>query len=307
MTEHRIKQNKAGDKMSENNKTYLRKQQVTQIKADKTAVLTDVGDTSKSLLEDTRSELLRNTEAGRKEKSKRYSVNNSTEFEIHKGNLVITTFVGDYEQKIELTSFLDRLRNRVMSSEYYKINVDNIRTLLRNCFSDLDLKVSCTCADWKFRLAYRASEEGYIYGEKEIRPAEKTNPKDTKGSLCKHLIRVLSNYSWLSFLSGVVYRYLKNHVDELAKAFGIPELKDYFARDYNKKQQPLKEPQGDEDVVEESEELKKDADTEAESEAEDDKTPADSKESAVTSSASDSKRDRRKDKDEESEDSEEDK
>lgn len=281
MTDHRIKQNKAGDKMSGNNKTYLRKQQVTQIKADKTAVLHDVGDTSKSLLEDTRSELLRNTEAGRKEKSKRYSVNNSTEFEIHKGNLVITTFVGDYEQKIELTSFLDRLRNRVMSSEYYKINVDNIRALLRNCFSDLDLRVSCTCADWKFRLAYKASEEGYIYGEKETRPAEKTNPKDTKGSLCKHLIRVLSNYSWLSFLSGVVYRYLKNHVDELAKAFGIPDLKDYFARDYNKKDVPLKEPQGDE---EETEELETKAKTETS--AEEDNSPVDSKESAVKKSSS---------------------
>ena len=246
MTEHRIKQSKAGDKMSENNKTYLRKQQVSQIKSDKKTVSSDISDTNKKLLEDTRSELLRNTEKSRKEKSRRYSVNNSTEFEIRKGNLVITTFVGDYEQKIELTSFLDRLRNRVKSSQYYKINVDNIRTLLRNCFSDQDIKVSCTCADWRFRLAYRASEEGYIYGEKETRPADKTNPKDTKGSLCKHLIRVLSNYSWLSFLSGVVYRYLRNHADELAKAFGIPDLKDYFARDYNKKEaSALKEPQGD--------------------------------------------------------------
>lgn len=285
MTEHRLKQNKAGDKMSGNNKTYLRKQHVTQIKADKTAVSLDLNDTGKSLLEDTRSELLRNTESGRKEKSKRYSVNNSTEFEIHKGNLVITTFVGDYEQKIELTSFLDRLRNRVMSSEYYKINVDNIRTLLRNCFSDLDLKVSCTCADWKFRLAYRASEEGYIYGEKETRPAEKTNPKDTKGSLCKHLIRVLSNYSWLSFLSGVVYRYLKNHVDELAKAFGIPDLKDYFARDYNKKDVPLKEPQGDEETeAEETKEPETEAKTETPTEEE--KSPVNSKESAVKKSSS---------------------
>ena len=263
--------------MSVNNKTYLRKQQVNQIKSEDNSLKFDVIDTNRPLLEETRSDLLRNTEPNRKANSKRYSVNNKTEFEIKKGNLVITTFVGDYEQKIELTSFLDRLRNRVKSSQYYKINVDNVRTLLRNCFSDLDLRVSCTCADWRFRLAYKASQEGYIYGEKETRPADITNPKDTKGSLCKHLIRVLSNYSWLSFLSGVIYRYLKNHVDELSKAFGIPDLEDYFARDYNKKEIPPEKPQGDE----ESEDAEAETETSAEEE-----TPMDSKESAVKTSSS---------------------
>ena len=241
--------------MSDKIKTYLRKQQVNQIKAVYSTENTSIkNDTFRKLSEETRSELLKNTEAERKKRSKNYSVNNSTEFEVQKGNLVITTYVGDYEQKIELTSFLDRLRNRVLSSQYYKITVDNIRTLLRNCFSDMDLRVSCTCGDWKYRIAYRASENGYIYGEKETRAANITNPNDTKGSLCKHLIRVLSNYSWLSFLSGVVYRYLKNHVKELARAFDIPNLEEYFARDYNKKDNttPLREPSGTEDDNEDS-------------------------------------------------------
>lgn len=286
MTEYRLKQDKAGDKMSENNKLYLRKQQVSQVKTVKTTMSSSIVDTNKKMFEDTRSELLRNTEPSRKEKSKRYSVNNSTEFEVHRGNLVITTFVGDYEQKIELTSFLDRLRNRVKSSQYYKINVDNIRTLLRNCFSDLDLRVNCTCADWRFRLAYRASEEGYIYGERETRPANKTNPRDTKGSLCKHLIRVLSNYSWLSFLSGVVYRYLKNHVDELAKAFSIPDLEDYFARDYNKKETPLKEPQEDEEETESADPTNDKTETKT-TETEED-TPSEAKASEDDNGSSDS-------------------
>lgn len=288
--------------MSVNNKTYIRKQQVNQIKADNITVTQDNVDTRKSLLEETRSDLLRNTEPSREASSKRYSVNNNTEFEVRKGNLVITTFVGDYEQKIELTSFLDRLRNRVNSSQYYIINVDNIRTLLRNCFSDLDLRVNCTCADWQFRIKYRASQHGYVYGEPETRPAVITNPKDTKGSLCKHLIRVLSNYSWLSFLSGVVYRYLKNHVDELAKAFGIPDLEDYFARDYNKKDvSGLKEPRGDEEETVEETPIKKSAirkrpDEEDKSEtAETDDSEKDSKNNKKSDNDNDSKEDAEED------------
>lgn len=283
-----------------NKKPYLQNSLNTLVNSGKKSGI------SVELLEETRSELLRQVEKTRKEKSKRYSVNNQTEFEIRKGNLVITTFVGDYQQKIELTSFLDRLRNRVKSSQYYKISVDNVRTLLRNCFSDLDLRVSCTCGDWKYRLAYRATQDGYIYGEKENRPAEKTNPHDTKGSLCKHLARVLSNYSWLSFLSGVVYRYLRNHVDELAKAFNIPDLKDYFARGYNRKQQQevLKEPDSTEETSSDSSQSSETEETPSEAKASEDDSTSDSddkeeKKSTKKESGKKSRRKRKNDREQE--------
>ena len=199
-----------------------------------------------SLIEDTRDELLTKADKNRQQRSKNYSVGSDSKFEIKKGNLIITTYVGDYEQKIELSSFLDRLRQRVLSSSHYKINVDNVRTLLRDCFSDLDLKISCGCADWKYRLAYKASKEGYIFGPRETRPPKITNPAGSAGSLCKHLNRALSNYSWLSFFSGAVYKFLFKHQDEIGDAFGIPNLSDYFARSYNKRRRPERET-GDEE------------------------------------------------------------
>lgn len=60
-----------------------------------------------------------------------------------------------------------------------------------------DVEVDCTCLDFKYRYAYIATQHDYKYGEKEVRPAKKTNPKN-KGRVCKHILAVLmrpSNYS----------------------------------------------------------------------------------------------------------------
>jgi hypothetical protein len=58
-----------------------------------------------------------------------------------------------------------------------------------------DVKVDCTCPDFKYRLAYYASQNGFKEGELENRPAEITNPNNNKGSCCKHILVALNNAS----------------------------------------------------------------------------------------------------------------
>ena len=47
-----------------------------------------------------------------------------------------------------------------------------------------------------------------IVGEKETRPSDITNPYDTKGRGCKHILLVLSNNSWLTKVASVIFNYI---------------------------------------------------------------------------------------------------
>ena len=58
-----------------------------------------------------------------------------------------------------------------------------------------DVRVFCTCPDFKYRFAYRGTEEGYKLGNKELRPSNITNPEVMKfpeGTVCKHLENALT-------------------------------------------------------------------------------------------------------------------
>ncbi len=122
------------------------------------------------------------------------------------------------------TSKTKKLRSEPVSSEYVSINkqgtvkfkstavttpgVDNwiqeikpvkrvrATTTLKN-FRDAynkDLLVKCKCNDFKYRYAYRATEDGYILGKKEGRDSDITNPSPVfpEGTVCKHIHNALS-------------------------------------------------------------------------------------------------------------------
>lgn len=56
-----------------------------------------------------------------------------------------------------------------------------------------DIAVKCNCPDFKYRFGYRATQDGYIYGKKEMLPSDITNPAPSfpQGTLCKHLENTL--------------------------------------------------------------------------------------------------------------------
>ena len=77
-----------------------------------------------------------------------------------------------------------------------------------NTFNSDNVFVRCTCGDFKYRQSYHLSRNGNIAGPKETRPSNITNPNDTLGAGCKHIMLVLSNTSWLVKLASVVYNYI---------------------------------------------------------------------------------------------------
>lgn len=63
-------------------------------------------------------------------------------------------------------------------------------------------------------MAYMATKLGYKYGKPENRPAKITNPNDY-GSICKHLISMLSNKKWLQQVSGVLMDFIEKRIDDV--------------------------------------------------------------------------------------------
>ena len=75
----------------------------------------------------------------------------------------------------------------------YKIEYKVIYRALINAINASDVLVSCTCPDFKYRQSYQATMGQYNAGRPELRPANITNPNDTKGAGCKHVMNVLGN------------------------------------------------------------------------------------------------------------------
>lgn len=54
-----------------------------------------------------------------------------------------------------------------------------------------DVLLSCSCKDFQYRYRYWATENEYVYGKEETRPAVITNPSNLLGFGCKHLINMI--------------------------------------------------------------------------------------------------------------------
>ena len=92
-------------------------------------------------------------------------------------------------------------------------------------------------------------------GQAELRPANITNPGDTKGSGCKHIMLVLSNNSWLLKVSSVIFNYINYMEKHYAKLYADIIYPAIYEKDY---EEPV---QMDMFADEENPELETDSDT----------------------------------------------
>lgn len=132
---------------------------------------------------------------------------------------VFKTPIKDYVCVVAFPGVFTQLRQVVKEThgDVKKINLQMVIKALRRAFDATDdVKVDCTCADWRYRYAYWASRNGYKYGQLETRPSDITNPDDAIGSTCKHLNLLLSNKRWLTKAASVVNSFIKAYPDKAA-------------------------------------------------------------------------------------------
>lgn len=121
--------------------------------------------------------------------------------------------VRDYDVNVEISGILAYMRENLGER---RVNYRTIRSLLTKALDSNDVKVNCTCPDFRYRFAYTATKDGFKEGAYETRPSDRTNP-DGKGGVCKHLIRILNNKRWLDKYVSLINVLVKLRPDVLSR------------------------------------------------------------------------------------------
>lgn len=104
--------------------------------------------------------------------------------------------------------FKNFLKNLAIKLQDENLTYNTILFALRVSLDKEDLFLHCNCPDYIYRQNFWANKNKY-WAKTEKRPSGKTNPLDTKGSMCKHLSWLLTDTSWLGELSKFLFNYLK--------------------------------------------------------------------------------------------------
>lgn len=112
-----------------------------------------------------------------------------------------------YIVKISFGGFCEFLQDQV-ERQGGRLDYKAVTRALINGFNQDDVYIKCSCPDAQYRFAYWQTKNGIISGDPEERPSDITNPDDTLGSSCKHVLLVLSNNSWLLKVGSTIYNYI---------------------------------------------------------------------------------------------------
>ena len=113
----------------------------------------------------------------------------------------------DYIVRISFGEVLDQIHKQLAANN----DVLNLRCVIRalvSSFNGENVYVRCSCPDFQYRFGYYLSVHDIIVGDKETRPSNITNPNDSLGSACKHVLLVLNNNSWIQRIARVISNYV---------------------------------------------------------------------------------------------------
>lgn len=143
-------------------------------------------------------------------------------------NILVHGETDDYLVGISFSGILELIREETEKNQNIQVDLRLILQMLKRAFNREDhVLVKCSCPDWKYRMAYFASVNDIILGEKETIKSDKTNPDDKLGPACKHVILVLSNNSWIVKLASAInnyINYIKDHYEKNYAEIIFPQL-----------------------------------------------------------------------------------
>lgn len=190
-------------------------------------------------------------------------------------SIVITNRVGNYFDSVELDDILYWVGLEVTEARDNKMTQKVVEKSLLGAMDGMDIKVDCNCGDFIYRFAYMATQFEYKYGKPETRPSNITNP-DGYGAMCKHLIALLSNKSWVSQVASTLQQWIIDEIEWVRDFLKMSEeefkLPDEYARYLGKHgamkkfwdKQPDEEPDEEQDT--DSDETNEDSDSDNENE-----------------------------------------
>lgn len=208
----------------------------------------------KNILEDKRSQLIARSKSSDKEK-----IDNKTRFEkrvksrlansvrqfnkidmnqFFKDDLLTVKIevIGETDTYFVTITFSNVLKNlqRYIIKNGDRLDLRSILRALIDTFNANDIYSRCTCPDFHYRIGYYASRNNTITGPKETIPSRITNPRDTLGPGCKHLMLALSNTSWLVKVASVINNYIKYMQQHREQQFADIIYPALYGKKYNK-------------------------------------------------------------------------
>lgn len=127
------------------------------------------------------------------------------------GSLKITLPIKGETDNYETVIFFDGLCDEIKRETARNNNTLEYKCIFRALLSVLnreDIYISCTCKDWQFRHSFYGTMQKYNSGKAESRPPKITNPKDSKGAACKHVLNVLCNLDWAMKVATAINTYI---------------------------------------------------------------------------------------------------
>lgn len=98
----------------------------------------------------------------------------------------------DYNITVLFEGICDDIQREIKANQY-KLEYKCVYRALIKAINNQDIYISCDCPDWKYRMQYWSTKDRYNAGQSQIVPARVTNPDNSKGAGCKHVLKVLSN------------------------------------------------------------------------------------------------------------------
>lgn len=120
----------------------------------------------------------------------------------------------NYLVTVNFSNVLPRIQQHVKDNKN-KLEIKCIYQALFKALNSSDIKIECSCPDFKYRFKVWATKHGYNAGSAESREAKITNPKDELGAACKHVLCVLNNVEWLQKIASVINNYINYCKDNM--------------------------------------------------------------------------------------------
>ena len=98
----------------------------------------------------------------------------------------------NYEVEVLFDGILDQI-NRELKNNHYVMEYKVVYRAIIGAINRQDIYISCTCKDFYYRMSYWASHDRYNSGKPQLIPAKITNPNNSKGAGCKHVMKVLAD------------------------------------------------------------------------------------------------------------------
>ena len=138
-----------------------------------------------------------------------------------------------YFVTVEFNDILSKIESRIKQNKN-KLEIKCIYDSLLQALNSSDVRVDCTCPDFKYRFKVWTTKNDYNAGDSENREAKITNPGDNLGAACKHILCVLNNAEWLQKIASVINNYInycKDNMEYNYSRFIFPKL---YGMTYNK-------------------------------------------------------------------------